>query len=169
MLRSIIVKAAIPAVIAITIYVALRQLTPPDAVSAKASATDFSSERAMAHLRLVSSMPRPIGSTEHAIVRQYILDELGKLGWNPQIQTATVMSNVSDPLLTLATVTNVVARLKGAEGPGALMLVGHYDSVPTSPGAGDDGSAIAAMLETARALKAGPALKRDVILLFTDA
>ncbi|MGH3144372.1 MAG: M20/M25/M40 family metallo-hydrolase, partial [Rubrobacter sp.] len=41
-------------------------------------------------------------------------------------------------------------------------------SVSTAPGAGDDGAGVAAMLETLRALKAGPPLKNDVILLFTD-
>jgi peptidase M28-like protein len=153
----------------ITLYFALRQLTPPDAVSAAAPATEFSSERAMTHLRAISSKPHPVGSIEHAAVRKYIIDELQRLDWNPQTQTATVISDSPDALVTTATVTNVVARLKGAEAAGALMLAGHYDSVPTSPGAGDDGSAVAAMLETARALKAGPALKRDVILLFTDA
>jgi Zn-dependent M28 family amino/carboxypeptidase len=48
------------------------------------------------------------------------------------------------------------------------LLVAHYDSVPTGSGASDDGAGVAAMLETARALKAGPLPKNDVILLFTD-
>jgi hypothetical protein len=48
------------------------------------------------------------------------------------------------------------------------MLVGHYDSVPTGPGASDDGHAVAVLLETLRALRAGPPLERDVLFVFTD-
>ena len=44
----------------------------------------------------------------------------------------------------------------------------HYDSVPFGPGAADDGAGVVTLLETARALKAGPPLKNDVIFLFTD-
>ena len=49
------------------------------------------------------------------------------------------------------------------------MLAGHYDTVPVSPGANDDSSAIAILLETARALLSSPPLQNNVILLFTDA
>lgn len=41
--------------------------------------------------------------------------------------------------------------------------------MPNSPGAANDGSSVAAMLETARALKSGAPLKNDVLFLFTDA
>ena len=44
----------------------------------------------------------------------------------------------------------------------------HYDSVFAGPGIGDDLAGVAAWLEVARALASGPALERDVILLFED-
>jgi len=50
----------------------------------------------------------------------------------------------------------------------AIMLMAHYDSVYSARGAGDDASGIAAILETLRALRAGPPLDRDVIVLFTE-
>lgn len=42
-------------------------------------------------------------------------------------------------------------------------------SVPGSPGASDDGVGVACMLEIARILAKGPALKHSVILLFNGA
>ena len=48
------------------------------------------------------------------------------------------------------------------------MLAAHYDSVPSSFGANDDGAGVVTLLETARALKANGPLKNDVILLFSD-
>jgi hypothetical protein len=44
----------------------------------------------------------------------------------------------------------------------------HYDSVYRAPGAGDDASGVASILEILRALKHGPPIQRDVIALFTD-
>ena len=49
------------------------------------------------------------------------------------------------------------------------MLVAHYDTVPASPGAADNGSAVVAILETLRALKSSQPLRNDVIALFSDA
>ncbi|MEM7675092.1 MAG: M28 family peptidase [Myxococcota bacterium] len=46
---------------------------------------------------------------------------------------------------------NVVAYPRGHRGPIALAGA-HYDSVPTTPGADDNGSGLAVLLETARAL-----------------
>ena len=45
----------------------------------------------------------------------------------------------------------------------------HYDTFPATPGANDNSSAVAALLETARALTASTQLDEDIILLFTDA
>jgi len=65
-------------------------------------------------------------------------------------------------------VYNVIARLKGAHRSKAVIVAAHYDSQPNALGAADDGVSCAAMLETARILKAGPPLQNDVIFLFTD-
>ncbi len=49
-----------------------------------------------------------------------------------------------------------------------MALVCHHDSVERGPGAGDDGAAVATLIETARALKAGPGLENDIFFVFTD-
>jgi Peptidase family M28 len=51
-----------------------------------------------------------------------------------------------------ATDPNVLVRF-GPPGP-ALLLLAHYDAVPGSPGAADNGAAVALLLELARALSA---------------
>jgi hypothetical protein len=102
----------------------------------------------------------------------YIVSELQSLGLNPQIQEATVVDPISavNPQWSVAgNIQNVIARLAGTGSSKAILLVSHYDSVATGPGASDDGAGVATLLETARALKAGPPLKNDVIFLFTDA
>jgi len=123
----------------------------------------------MKHLRAIARKPHPIGSIEHSEVRDYILKELAEKGkLDPNIQRTTVVDEQFGAPFRAGTVENVVARLKGTDSSRAILLVGHYDSMPTSFGASDDGAAVAQMLETVRALTASTALKNDVIFLFTD-
>ncbi len=152
------------------VLLALSQLTYPGPVPVDAPPAAFSSGRAMKHLAAITKAPRPIGSQAAGEVRDYIMGELGAAGLSPEIQTTTVINQKWGSPFRAGTVHNIVARLAGAEGGSdkALLVVAHYDSVPTSFGASDDGAAVAGMLETLRALKSGPQLKRDVIFLFTD-
>lgn len=52
---------------------------------------------------------------------------------------------------------NVQAKLPGKNPESPVILIGaHYDSVPDSPGADDNASAVAALLEIARMLSENP-------------
>jgi hypothetical protein len=140
----------------------------PDPVSASAQPAEFSSGRALEHVRAIAREPHPMSSPENAAARDYLIQELTALGLEPEVQEATAANFIFGGLVA-GTPKNVLARLEGrSDGGKAFLLVAHYDSVPTGPGASDDGAGVAAMLETLRALKAGPPLKNDVILLFTD-
>ncbi|MCL4524083.1 MAG: M28 family metallopeptidase [Acidobacteria bacterium] len=148
-------------------WAAISMSGPPAAIPASAPEAEFSAERAMTHVKEITREPHPLGSEAHDRVRGYLMSEVKKLGLEPQVQTTTGVT--SRWYAAAGTVENLVARLPGSEKGGkALALVSHYDSVAAAPGAGDDGAAVGAMLETLRALKAGPALKHDVIFLFTD-
>lgn len=152
----------------ICVLIPLFRLSPPPAVSSGAPETEFSSERALKHARAVAAKPRPMDAPGHAEAREYILSELARIGVETQVQTAMVVDQPGRSYIPAATVRNIVARIPGVENSKAILLVGHYDTVPSSTGAGDNASAVAAMLETARALKASPPLKNDVTFLFTD-
>lgn len=144
-------------------------IRPPAVVGASAPATEFSAERAMRHLRTLVVAPRVPGTEAHARARDYLASELTGLGLETDIQRAGVAVHIAGEVMG-ADVENVVARLRGADPAGrAVLLVAHYDSVPGSPGASDDGAAVVALLETARALRAGPVLRNDVIVLLSDA
>ena len=142
----------------------------PDPVPASAPPTEFSSGRALEHVRAIAREPHPMGSPENAAVRDYLVEELSALGVEPEVQKTTAAHYVFvNGFAEAGTPENVLARLEGTnDGGKAFVLMAHYDSVPTAPGASDDGAGVATMLETVRALKAGPPLKNDVIFLFTD-
>ena len=154
----------------VMVLLALYGMNPPNSVPVNAPLSEFSSGRAMQHLKVLSTNSRPIGSAHHNRVGDYIFAGLASMGLSPEIQQASIVQQVERGFVVGASLHNIVARLKGTE-PGAgraLMLIAHYDSKQSSFGASDDGAAIAAILETLRALKAGAPLKNDVILLFTD-
>ncbi len=134
--------------------------------SADAPAAEFSAGRAMDLLERIAARPRPIGSPAATAARRVIVAELVRIGLVPEVQAAEVASARNDRVG--GTVHNVVARLPGVGGGRSVLLVAHYDSVPVSPGAADDGTGVVALLETARALRAAGPLRNDVVFLFTD-
>jgi hypothetical protein len=140
----------------------------PRPVAANAPDSAFSSARAMATLTEIARRPHPMGSPEHARVRQFLIDRLRSLGMDPQVQTATVMRQAPGAARAV-TARNVVARLPGTAPTGAVLVTAHYDSRELSPGAADDGAGVVAILEALRALRTSPPLRNDVIVLFTDA
>lgn len=142
---------------------------PPAAVPATSTPEKFSSGRAMKHLEVISQKPHPVGTFEHSSVRDYILRELSTGGGiESEVQTATGINQAWEGPLRAGTVQNILARLKGTDSSKSILLVAHYDSAPMSFGASDDGSGVAVLLETLRALRTQPPLKNNVIFLFTD-
>jgi len=144
---------------------ALRKGTP-DPLASSAPPEVFSAERALVFLNALATSPHPLGSPEHDRVRDYLVSELTALGLSPEVERTT---GVTPRYEVAGTVENIVARLKGTSGKtDAVALLAHYDSVPAGPGAGDDGAGVAALLETLRALRAGPPLPNDILFVITD-
>src|SRR6185369_4304652 len=112
--------------------------------------------------------PHPIGSVSHAQVRDYILGNLTEMGLSPTVQKVPVVNQRPTGTIAGGTIENIVAKLDGTNNHQAIMLVSHYDSVPNSFGASDDGFGVSVMLETLRAIKTRGQLRNDVIFLFSD-
>ena len=166
-IRRYLFAALIVALVALMVVVAITPWDAPRPESPGAPAARFSSARAMDVLRVVAAEPRPIGSPRSGVVRDFIYRRLKQLALNAHVQTSEVVS--ARETRVAGVVHNVVARLPGRDHPSrAVLLVAHYDSVPTAAGAADDGSGVAALLETARALRSGPPPRNDIIFLFTD-
>lgn len=155
----------LPALFLVAGWLGVAGTGAPPAAGRDAPATEFSAGRAMDTLArlLGDEAPHPTGSAANAAVRERIVAELRALGLEPEVR-----SRFSCSATACTTVDNVLARIPGAAPDGALLLSAHYDSVPASPGAADDGAGVAAILEAARALRAGPPLARDTWLLLND-
>ena len=152
--------------LALVVLGSLTAQLPPAAVPVDAPETVFSAHRAHEHLRVIAAEPHPVGSAANRRVRDALVEVLDEFGMRSEVQRTAA---VSTRFGVTAIVENVVGRLPGTSGEAAVLLVAHYDSVPNAPGAADNGAAVAAVLETLRALLAGPPLANDVIVLFSDA
>lgn len=106
-------------------------LTPPD--------DGFDPERYRVDLELIAK-PRPPGSRHWRAVQDHCFDTFDRVGF--EARRHTYGSGV-----------NVFGELRGSTYPDDLVIVGaHYDSIPGCPGADDNASGVAAVLEMARAV-----------------
>ena len=156
---------AVGSVVLVTLSVL--PLIPPAPVALNADAAEFSAERSFRHVERVAERPHRMGRAAIVEVRGYLVDELATLGLGADLQIVVAPDYFGEPDRTVE-VVNIVSRISGTNSAGAVVLMAHYDTVPTTPGANDNSAAVATVLEAARALIAGPALRNDIVLLFTD-
>jgi hypothetical protein len=152
------------------IYMSFERQLPHYQVDIQADTKTFSTDRALIHLKKISEKPHYVGTSEHTNVRNYLVDELRKMGLKVEIQEQEVMN----PKWNAACkIFNVLTRIEGSNSQGkALLLLTHYDSAPHSKslGASDAGSGVVAILESVRAyLASGVKPKNDIMIVFSDA
>ncbi len=134
---------------------------------AEISDTLFSTDRALTHVKAISQRPHAVGFPGHTEVRNYIVDELEKMGLETTIQEGYTAGDKAN----LSKVQNILTRIEGSGDGKSLLLLSHYDSSPhSSLGASDDASGVATILESLRAfLATGQKPKNDIIILISDA
>jgi aminopeptidase YwaD len=119
-------------------------LLPVGAISAGGPTGDrFSADRAMRHVRVLAGRigPRPAGFGGYRRAAQVVMEELEGYGYE-----TSRMGFASSPGIRSA---NVIGRWPGG-GSHSVLIGAHLDTVPGSPGANDNGSGVATMLELAR-------------------
>lgn len=142
---------------------------PAKAEAAQASVT---AERLMAHIKALptsraawgdEASKKGLRDTEAQIIKK-----LTDLGYTPRLDPVDFLGSRSgdadappgEPW------NNIFVDIQGKTRPNeVLILAAHFDAVPGSPGADDNGSGVATVLEAARVLKDAP-MQRTVRLIF---
>ena len=152
-------------ILAALLAVAIAGTHGPTALPANAPSDKFSATRAIVVLDsiLVGNAPHPIGTAAHDLVRDRIIAELRRLGY----QTSLQQTFSCNAYATCAPVANVLAWLPGDARADTLMLSAHYDSVAAGPGASDDGIGFGTVLEVARAVRHNR-FRNTILFLITD-
>lgn len=106
------------------------------------------------HIAELTRVPRPCESEELELARQYVTDHLTRYGWQVRRHEFSIVNDrgdlrYGDPLRGI----NLIAMREGADLSKPRLVVGaHLDSRPETPGADDNASGVAALLELARLL-----------------
>lgn len=143
-------------------------MMPQSVLKEGSSLSEFSTQRAIKKLEVIAKEPHYVGSKNHKVIADYLVQELENLGLQPIIQEGYTLTNWGN----LVKSRNILARIKGTANSKALLLLSHYDSAPHSKslGASDDGTGIVTILEGLRTyLHSNSQPKNDIIVLFSDA
>src|SRR5580704_7079060 len=140
----------------------------PAPLRADAPTAQFSAGRAEDSLsRLLGEQkPHPAGTAENNAVHARLMAELARAGIEGQTLSGMRCFGRAGGA-SCGMVSDIVAEAIPGDGK-ALLLMAHMDSVAAGPGAADDESGVAIVLETIRALKTDGDHSHPVILLFTD-
>ncbi|MBD1906738.1 M28 family peptidase [Funiculus sociatus GB2-A5] len=117
------------------------------------NAPDVDSKRLMAHVQALNYQRYTQQERDRA--KNYLTQSLQKLGWSPNLQQ-------------FEGGVNILATRQGTDKQaGTIIVAAHYDSVPASPGADDNASGVAVVLELARLFASRPT-PRTLQLVFFD-
>lgn len=119
--------------------------------------TSFESDRSLieAHVAELTKVPRPCHSEELEAAREYVTRHFDEYGWDVRRHDFELVNDVGElNFQEHLRGTNLIAtRRQSFDSSRPRLCVGaHLDSRPDTPGADDNASAVAAMLEIARLL-----------------
>ena len=140
-----------------------RRLFAPIAVSVAAVTREASAGRAYAHEKALYDFDsKHITRPGNKLASEYLYAAYSSFGYAPEYQWFSPRGALG------GRTANVIATLKGTVDPDLVYVVSsHYDSVAIGPGADDDTSGTAALLETARILAGHPMPATIVFASFT--
>ncbi len=159
--------------ICILLFLAFVPLKPHGVLKDSLLNNGFSMEAATSHIEYLSNQPHYLGSKYQKRVKNYLIKKLQELKLEVRYQTQN-SNRIYPNSLSFAYTENIFATLKSNDkNAKTLVLMAHYDSVSfASPGAGDDASGVAVILEGLRVFlnkhKDKPP-KNNIVVLFTDA
>jgi Zn-dependent M28 family amino/carboxypeptidase len=131
----------------------IEQVQPQPKPQAQKIRQQISVDNLLAHIQKLNF--QRYTTAERSRTRTYITTQLKKLGWKPQLEK-------------FANGVNIFAERLGTDkAAGAILVAAHYDTVAESPGADDNATGVAVVLEVARLLGSQPT-PRTLQLAFFD-
>jgi len=142
-----------------------KRLFAPIAAEVKAVVADASVARVFAYEKALFDFDsKYVTQPGNKLAAAYLFDRYKSFGYEPAYQYFEYRVRNGPSGQT----ANVVATLKGTANPELVYVVSsHYDSVAVGPGADDDSSGTAALLETARILARHPLPATVIFASFT--
>lgn len=128
--------------------------------------TDIDVDRLHQHLVQIVR-PRPSGSAELESLREFVSDQLTSFGWTVRRHEFEVVSDLGERLTGIQLIATLPSASPNTDS--WLCVAAHLDSRPETPGADDNATGVAGLLELARCWPAWrPAAGAEVELVVTD-
>lgn len=108
---------------------------------------DIETERLRNHLTTIVR-PRPSGSAELESLRGYVSEQLAQFGWTVRRHEFETVSEIGDHLTGIQLIATLPSSLPSTDS--WLCVAAHLDSRPETPGADDNATGVAGLLEIAR-------------------
>jgi Peptidase family M28 len=143
-------------ILVVVTSVTVIQVLHPTPLPESAPLSEFSAERASRHTQAIAGQPHFTGTSAYEAAADYILAQMAEIGLETDTQRILGMRNT-------------IGWIEGDRSSDIVLLTAHLNSVREGPGASDDGSGVAVLLETARVLMSDTPLHNTVMFLFTDA
>ena len=103
------------------------------------------------------TITRRASMAERTTVRQFLFDELARLGYTPELHAYSASGG------------NVLATLPATSGSApAIVLGAHFDGVPVGPAAADNATGVALVLAAARYLRTVTPRTRPILIALFD-
>ncbi len=143
-----------------------RRIYAPIAADVRRVVADASVERVYGYEKALFDFDsKYVSQPGNKLAASYLFDAYKSFGYAPEYQPFQYRARGSGQTGPTA---NVIAALKGTVNPELVYVVSsHYDSVAVGPGADDDSSGTAALLETARLLANHPQPATIIFASFT--
>lgn len=128
----------------------------------------FSTDRAYKHVKAIAKKVHYVGTPQHSLTRNYIVEQLEELNLKVHTQQGFSLNAKGE----FSIPENIIAKVEGTNPEAkSLLVMSHYDSAPHSSfGASDAASGVATILESIRAfLESDIQPEHDIIICFTDA
>ncbi len=140
-----------------------RRMFAPIAETVRTTIADIDSGHAYSYEKALFDFDsKHITRPGNKLASEYLFNTYTSFGYSPEYQWFSPRGALGGQT------ANVVATLKGTVDPKLIYVVSsHYDSVAVGPGADDDTSGTAALLETARALAGHPLPATVIFASFT--
>ena len=158
-------------------------------VDSSAADLEPDSQRMMETIRELSQNPRGVNNAEIEIAREFIISELRSLGlavkehvfefetfdasaFEPSwlLEFEGDIYDMNPPWIRMSEAVNIIATIppnSDAASDDILLITAHYDTVDDVPGANDNGSGVAVVLELARLL-ANAETDTEIRFIFFD-
>ena len=124
----------------------------PEMNSSDSSASEVLESRLRRHVDTLADLigPRHVGRPKaYAAAAEYVRRELASAGESVAFETYSPLGGEA---------SNLILERRGESRSEEIVLLGaHYDTVPETPGADDNASAVAVLLEAARLVRGIPA------------